>query len=105
MEENGQKFTELLRYVGFIKDEKVKIQRYISGIPLFYGDRLKFDEPKNLEVEMRMVEKLYEQNKNKSMVQKAWDNKKNGFMKQSKKGFKPSHFKKDHSLNNNHLNI
>jgi hypothetical protein len=28
MEEYEKKFLELLRYVGFIKDEKVKIQRY-----------------------------------------------------------------------------
>lgn len=28
MEDYGQKFTKLLRYVSFIKDEKVKIQIY-----------------------------------------------------------------------------
>jgi hypothetical protein len=26
----------LLRYVDFIKDEKVKIQRFLSGLPSFY---------------------------------------------------------------------
>jgi hypothetical protein len=26
-------FLELLKYVAFIKDEKVKIQRYLSGMP------------------------------------------------------------------------
>ena len=28
MEEYANKFLELLRYVGYIKDEKVKIQRF-----------------------------------------------------------------------------
>jgi hypothetical protein len=26
----------LLKYVGFIKDEKVKIHRFLSGFPSFY---------------------------------------------------------------------
>jgi hypothetical protein len=29
-------FLELLNYVPFIKDEAVKIQRYLSGIPVFF---------------------------------------------------------------------
>jgi hypothetical protein len=33
MEEYARKFLELLRYVVFIKDEKVKIQRFLSGLP------------------------------------------------------------------------
>jgi hypothetical protein len=35
MEENENKFLELLRYVDFIRDEKVKIQRFLSGFPSF----------------------------------------------------------------------
>ena len=33
MEEYANKFLELLRYVKYIKDEKVKIQRLLSGLP------------------------------------------------------------------------
>ena len=33
MEEYENKFLELLRYVRYIKDEKVKIQCFISGLP------------------------------------------------------------------------
>jgi hypothetical protein len=35
MEEYENRFFELLKYVGFIKDEKVKIQRFLSGLPSF----------------------------------------------------------------------
>jgi hypothetical protein len=40
MEEYERKFLELLRYVDFIKDEKVKIHRFLSGLPSF--TRIKF---------------------------------------------------------------
>jgi hypothetical protein len=40
MEEYENKFLELLRYLGFIKDEKVKIHRFLSGLPSFYMDEI-----------------------------------------------------------------
>ena len=33
MEEYANKFLELLRYVRYIKDEKVKIHHFLSGLP------------------------------------------------------------------------
>ena len=33
MEEYANKFLELLRYVRYIRDDKVKIQHFLSGIP------------------------------------------------------------------------
>jgi hypothetical protein len=33
IDEYEQRFLELLKYVPFIKDETVKIQRYLSGMP------------------------------------------------------------------------
>jgi hypothetical protein len=35
MKEYEKKFLELMRYVDFIKDEKVKIQMFLSGLPSF----------------------------------------------------------------------
>jgi hypothetical protein len=32
MDEYEKRFFELLKYVDFIKDEKVKIQRFLSGL-------------------------------------------------------------------------
>jgi hypothetical protein len=89
MDEYERKFLELLRYVDFIRDEKVKIQRFLSGLPSFYKDKIQFDEPKTLEEAIRKDKYLYEQNKGRPSFQKAWDDKKKGKMDQRKKGFKP----------------
>jgi hypothetical protein len=34
------RFLELLKYVSFIKDETVKFQRYLSGLPSFIGEKI-----------------------------------------------------------------
>jgi hypothetical protein len=49
MDEYDKQILELLRYVNFIRDEKVKIQRFLSGLPSFYKDKIHFHEPKSLE--------------------------------------------------------
>ena len=41
-------FQELLKYAEFIKCEKVKIQRFISGLIESYSDKIQPDRPKNL---------------------------------------------------------
>jgi hypothetical protein len=40
IDEYERRFLELLKYVSFIKDETVKIQRYLSGLPLFISDKI-----------------------------------------------------------------
>jgi len=40
MDEYERIFLELLNYVDFIKDEQIKIQRFISGFPLISTDRI-----------------------------------------------------------------
>jgi hypothetical protein len=40
IDEYERRFLELLRYVCFIKDEQVKIQRYPSGLPFFISDKI-----------------------------------------------------------------
>ena len=49
MEEYTNRFLELLRYVRYIMDEKVKIQRFLSALPQSYKDKIEFYEPKTLE--------------------------------------------------------
>jgi hypothetical protein len=49
MEEYEKRFFELLKYVDFIKDEKVKIQRFLRGLPSFYSEKIQYDNPKTLE--------------------------------------------------------
>ena len=53
MEEYANRFLELLRYVRYIKDEKVKIQHFLSGIPQAYKDRIEFNKPRTLEEAIR----------------------------------------------------
>jgi len=48
-EEYTSKFMELLRYVPYLTEEKVKIQRFISGLLVEFKDKIEFDEPKSLE--------------------------------------------------------
>jgi hypothetical protein len=38
-----------MRYMLYIKDEKVNMQRFISGLPQSYQERIEFDELKTLE--------------------------------------------------------
>jgi hypothetical protein len=48
IDEYERKFLELLKYVTFIKDEHVNIQRYLSGFPSFISDNIQYDDPKTL---------------------------------------------------------
>jgi hypothetical protein len=53
MEDYEKRFLEILRYVGFIRDEKVKIKIFLNGIPSLYRDKIQVDEPKTLEEHIR----------------------------------------------------
>jgi hypothetical protein len=60
MAEYEKKFLGLLKYVRFIDDEKVKIERFLSGLPAFYKEKIKYDEPKTLNEAIRKAKYLYE---------------------------------------------
>lgn len=47
-EEYTRRFLELLRYVPYLKEEKSKIQRFISGLLVEFKDKIEFDEPRSL---------------------------------------------------------
>jgi hypothetical protein len=61
IDEYERNFLELLKYVPFIKDEAVKIQRYLSGLPPSIGDKIQYDDPKTMEETIRRAKFLYEQ--------------------------------------------
>jgi hypothetical protein len=67
---------ELLKYVSFIKDEFVKIQRYLSGLLPPIGDKIQYDDPKTMEEIIRREKCLFEQQREKPTFQKAWDDQK-----------------------------
>jgi hypothetical protein len=60
MDEYEKRFFELLKYVDFIKDEKVKIQRFISELLSFYNDKIQYDKPNILEETLKRAMHLYE---------------------------------------------
>ena len=66
MEAYEKKFLEILNYVDFMKDEKVKIQSFLSGLPKSYRDKIQYDRQKNLKDAPWKAKHLYEQNKSKA---------------------------------------
>jgi hypothetical protein len=60
IDEYERKFLELLKYVAFIKDEQVKIHRYLSGFPSIISEKIQYDDPKTLEETIRCAKCLYE---------------------------------------------
>jgi hypothetical protein len=90
MVEYEKKFMGLLKYVWFTGDEKVKIQRFLSGLPPFYKEKIKYDEPKTLKEAIKKAKYLSEQGQRRESLQKYWKDKKNVKSNQRKKGFKPS---------------
>ena len=92
MEEYANTFLELLRYVIYIKYEKVKIQCFLSGLPQSYKYQIEFYEPKTLEEAIRKAKYFYNQSKSKTNYQKVWKNKMNEKSDQRNRGFKPPKF-------------
>ena len=88
MEEYERKIFELLRYVDYIKDEKVKIHHFLSGLPTYYIDKIQYDEPKNLEVAIRKAKYWYDERKGKFDLQRSWRDKKKENKDERKKGFR-----------------
>jgi hypothetical protein len=99
MDEYEKRFLELLKYVGFIKDEKVKIQMFLSGLPSFYNGKIQHNNPRNLEETIRREKQLYEQGKGRIVFQKYWNEKMKAKKDQMKKGFKPPFFKNNSQEN------
>ena len=62
-DEYTSSFLELLRYVPYLKEEKAKVQGFISGLIVAYRDRIEFDEPRSLEVSIQKLKHFYEQSK------------------------------------------
>jgi hypothetical protein len=53
IDEYERRFLELLKYVSFIKDETVKIQRHLSGLSSLINENKQYDDPKTLEETIR----------------------------------------------------
>ena len=76
MEEYANNLLELLRYVRYIKNEKVKIQHFLSVLPQYYKDRIELYEPRTMEETIRKAKYFYEKRRGKLDYQKTWKDKK-----------------------------
>ena len=76
MDEYVKKFLDLMRYVACINEEKINIQRFLSGLPSFYRDRIQYDEPNSFKETIRKAKHMYEQSKGKTDFRRSWKDKK-----------------------------
>ena len=85
MEEYANNFLELLRYVRYIKDEKLKIQHFLSGLSQSYKDIIEFYEPRTLDEAIRKAKYCYEKSRGKHDYHKTWKDKKNEILTKGRK--------------------
>lgn len=55
-----------------MNEEKAKVQRFISGLPQSFKDRIEFDEPQTLEDAIRKLKHCYEQSRCKPEFKGGW---------------------------------
>jgi len=60
MDEFVAKFTNLLRYIPYIKEEKAKVQQFVNCLPTFYKEWIKFDNPKTMDEVVRKARLCYQ---------------------------------------------
>ena len=63
MEDLINKFLELLRFIPYIREDKVKIQQFLSFLPQYYKDMIKFDNPNSLSEVFKKARMCYDKNK------------------------------------------
>jgi hypothetical protein len=93
MDDLINKFLDLLRFFPYIKEDKVKIQRFLSCLPYSYKDKIEFDNSKSLNEVFRKAKMCYEQYKQRSENPKAWKDKKQDKLNQRNKGFQSAPFR------------
>ena len=54
------RFLDLLHYVPYIKDEKVKIQQFLGCLPPNFRERIEFEMPKNIDTTLHKDILCYE---------------------------------------------
>jgi hypothetical protein len=83
----------MLKYVAFIKDEQLKIHRYLSGFPSIISNKIQYDDPKTLEETIRRAKCLYEHQRVRPTFQMASKDKMKIKVDRRKKGAKPPFFR------------
>eukprot|EP00253_Pinus_taeda_P033796 PITA_33796 len=91
MDEFITRFTSLLCYVPYIREEKEKVQRFVSSLPPYMWERIEFDNPNSMDEVIRKARIFYQQSKQKGeTASKKWNERKgfksNGLNKGSRSG-------------------
>eukprot|EP00253_Pinus_taeda_P021056 PITA_21056 len=87
MDEFITRFTSLLRYVPYIREEKAKVNRFFSSLPLAMRERIEFDNPKTMDEVIRKARICYQQSKQKGeILGKKWADKKRNKISGGNKG-------------------
>lgn len=69
--------------------EKAKIQRFVSGLPVAFKDRIEFGEPRSLEEAIRKLKHCYEQSKHRIVTKTTWKDNERNKRKWDKKRARP----------------
>eukprot|EP00253_Pinus_taeda_P010629 PITA_10629 len=87
MDEFINRFTSLLCYVPYIKEEKAKVQRFVSSLPTYIRERIEFDNPRTMDEAIRKARICYQQNKQKGDISnKRWNERKSNRISGNHKG-------------------
>ena len=57
------RFLDLLHYVPYIKEEKVKIQQFLGCLPPIFRVRIEFDMSKTLDIALHKAQLCYDHGK------------------------------------------
>eukprot|EP00253_Pinus_taeda_P006753 PITA_06753 len=77
MDEFITRFTSRLRYVPYIREEKAKVQRFVSSLPPYMRERIEFDNPKSMDEVIRKARICYQQSRQKGeAASKKWNERK-----------------------------
>eukprot|EP00253_Pinus_taeda_P022081 PITA_22081 len=78
MDEFINHFTSLLRYVPYLKEEKAKVQRFVTSLPMYMRERIEFDNPRTTDEAICKARICYQQSKQKGdSSNRKWNEKKN----------------------------
>jgi hypothetical protein len=70
-----RRFLDILKHVAFIKDEQVKIHRYLSGFPSFIYETIQYDDSNPLEETIRWDKCIYDKQRGIPTFQEACEDK------------------------------
>ena len=60
MDDYVTKFTSLLRYVPYLREEKAKVQRFLSSPPTRMRGRIEFVNPQTMDEAIRKAQMCYQ---------------------------------------------